>query len=259
MPDFIDADLPGARFENVELGGAQFRRVDLTDAHFDEVDLTGVVMRDVDLCDVDISAHVSNLTINGVDVGPLIEAELDARHPLRAAMRPTTVAGFRESWDIVERFWAETVQQARGLSPEALHESVGGEWSFIETLRHLVFATDSWVKRAIHGNPSPWDALGLPWDGMPDTPGVPRDRMARPSLDTVLALRVERMSTVRGLIEGLTDETLEAQTMPVEGPGWPPPRPYVVRKCLLIILNEEWEHHLYARRDLAILEAAGPS
>jgi hypothetical protein len=28
-----------------------------------------------------------------------------------------------------------------------------------------------------------------------------------------------------------------------------------VRECLLIILNEEWEHRLYAERDLAALEA----
>jgi DinB superfamily len=45
-----------------------------------------------------------------------------------------------------------------------LHESVGGEWSFIETLRHLVFATDSWIRRAILGDPisvgSPRPAMG---------------------------------------------------------------------------------------------------
>jgi hypothetical protein len=28
-----------------------------------------------------------------------------------------------------------------------------------------------------------------------------------------------------------------------------------VRECLLIILNEEWEHRLYAERDLDALEA----
>ena len=28
---------------------------------------------------------------------------------------------------------------------------------------------------------------------------------------------------------------------------------YPVRKCLLIILNEEWEHRLYAERDLGVL------
>ena len=104
---------------------------------------------------------------------------------------------------------------------ELLHESVDGEWSFIETLRHLAFATDAWVRRAILGDPSPWDPLDLPWDEMPDTPGVPRDRDVRPSLDEVLELRRDRMATVRQVVDGLTDESLDGHTEPVEGPGWP--------------------------------------
>ena len=35
------------------------------------------------------------------------------------------------------------------------------------------------------------------------------------------------------------------------------PRSYPVRECLLVVLNEEWEHRLYAERDLAALEARG--
>jgi hypothetical protein len=135
-----------------------------------------------------------------------------------------------------------------------LHESVDGEWSFIETLRHLTFATDSWLRRAILGDPSPWDALGLPWDDMIDTPGVPRDREARPSLDVVLELRRDRMSGVRLFMEALNEEVLASDTVPVEAPGWPQPRSYPVRQCLLIILNEEWEHRLFAERDLNVLE-----
>ena len=38
-------------------------------------------------------------------------------------------------------------------------------------------------------------------------------------------------------------------------PGWPPPRSFPVRECLLVILNEEWEHRLYSERDLDALEA----
>jgi hypothetical protein len=173
-------------------------------------------------------------------------------------MRPTDPAGFREAWGILARLWGETVERARRLQPELLHESVDGEWSFIETLRHLVFATDSWITRAILGDPSPWDPLDLPWDEMPDTPEVPRDRDARPSLEVVLELRHRRMATVRQVIEGLTVATLDGDTEPVEGPGWPQPRSYPVRKCLLIILNEEWEHRLYAERDLDALEARSP-
>jgi hypothetical protein len=206
---------------------------------------------------VDIYGEIQNVTINGVDIGPLIEAELDRRYPDRAMMRPSEPAGFREAWDILERLWAKTVERARRLPPELLHESVGEEWSFIETLRHLAFATDAWISRAILGDPSPWNALDLPWDEMPDTPGVPRDRAARPSLDEVLELRRNRMTTARRVIESLTDSSLAGHTEPVEGPGWPEPRSYPVRKCLRIVLNEEWEHRLYAERDLrALAEAA---
>ncbi len=257
MADFIGADLRGARFERTDLTGARLHRVDLNGAEFRSVDLTGALMWDVDLVDAEIHGEVINLTINDVDVGSLIEAELNKRDPDRAKLRPTDRVGFREAWDVIERLWEETVERARRQPPELLHESVNGEWSFIETLRHLVFATDAWIRRGILGDPSPWDALGLPWDGMEDTPGVPRDRDARPSLDTVLELRRDRMATVRQVIEGLTDESLAAYTDPVEGPGWPPPRSFPVRQCLLVILNEEWHHRLYAERDLGILLAGG--
>jgi hypothetical protein len=255
MSDFIDADLLGSQFERVDLSGAQFRTVDLSHAVFRAVDMSGVVMRSVDLVDVDIHGDIQNLTINGVDIAPLVEAELDRRYPLRSRMRPTDPAGFREAWDILGRLWDETVERARRLPPALLHESVGGEWSFIETLRHLVFATDAWIRRAILGDPSPWDPLDLPWDEMPDTPGVPRDRDARPSLDAVLELRRGRSATVRQVIEGLTVLSLDGDTVPVEGPGWPQPRSYPVRQCLLVILNEEWVHRLYAERDLDSLDA----
>jgi hypothetical protein len=267
MADFIGDDLrdsrferttlAGTRFERVDLSGAQLRAVDLVDARFRSVEMRGVVMRGVELVNVDINGEIENLMINGVDVGPLVDAELNRRHPERVKMRPTDPAGFREAWDILERLWGDTVERARGLAPELLHESVDGEWSFIETLRHLVFATDSWIRRAILGDPSPWDPLDLPWDEMPDTPGVPRDRDARPTLDAVLELRRDRMATVRQVIDGLTDLLLDGHTEPVEGLGWPESRSYPVRECLLIILNEEWEHRLYAERDLDALAARG--
>jgi uncharacterized damage-inducible protein DinB len=257
MADFIHAELRGSRFEDVDLTGARFQTVDLSGAQFRAVDLTGAVLRSVDLVNVEIFGEIENVTVNGVDIGPLVEAELDRRDPVRVKMRPADPAGFREAWDILGRLWDQTVDRARGLPPELLHESVDGEWSFIETLRHLAFATDAWVRRAILGDPSPWDPLELPWDEMPDTPGVPRDRDARPSLDEALALRRGRMATVREVIDGLTDESLAAHTEPVEGPGWPPPRSFEVRECLLVTLNEEYYHRQFAERDLDALQARG--
>jgi hypothetical protein len=254
MAEFTEDDLSGSRFERVDLTGAEFRAVDLSHARFRGVDFRGVVMHGVELVDVRIDGEIQNLLVNGVDVAPLVNAELDRRDAGRAKMRPTDPAGFRNAWDIVERLWDGTVERARGLDPALLHESVDGEWSFIETLRHLVFATDAWVRRAILGDPAPWDPLDLPWDEMPDTPEIPRDRKVRPSLDEVLALRRDRMATVRTVIDGLTDASLATRTEPVEGPGWPPPESFPVRECLLIVLNEEWHHRQFAERDLDALE-----
>jgi hypothetical protein len=172
-------------------------------------------------------------------------------------VEPTDAAGFREAWAAIEQLCAGTVGRARQLQPAMLHERVAGEWSFIETLRHLVFATDAWIRRAVLGDPSPWDPLDLPWDGMPDIDGIPRDRDARPSLDEVLVLRADRMATLRQVLSDVTDEDLAKSTAPVAGPGWPPSTTFPMREVLVTVLNEEWCHRQFAERDLAVLAAAG--
>jgi hypothetical protein len=63
---------------------------------------------------------------------------------------------------------------------------------------------------------------------------------------------------VAAVIGGLTAESLAADTTPVAGTGWPPPVSFPVKECLLIVLNEEWEHRRYAERDLAVLEQGAP-
>jgi DinB family protein len=118
-----------------------------------------------------------------------------------------------------------------------------------------VFCTDAWVKRAYLGDPTPWDPLDLPHDEMPDEPSVPRDRDARPSLDEVLALRAGRWATVRGVFADLTDERLAGTTEPVRAPGYPESDSFPVRRCLRAVVGEEWEHRLYAERDLDVLES----
>jgi hypothetical protein len=176
---------------------------------------------------------------------------------VRSKLRPTDAAGFREAWALIEGLWGETTERARALNPELLHEQVDSEWSFIETLRHLLFATDSWVRRVLLGDPAPWDPLDLPWDEMPDTPGVPRDREARPTLDEVLTLRADRMASVRRYVADLTDEQLAGSTDPVLGPGWPESRSFRVGEALSVVVNEEAWHRQFAERDLAVLSLRG--
>jgi hypothetical protein len=247
MAEFVKQDLSGARFEQVDFSRAWFRNV-----YF-----TGATLRGAWLEDVDIDGEVRNVRINGVDIGPLVEAELDRRYPERTKLDPTDADGFREAWAIIERAWPPTIERARRLPPELLHERVDGEYSFIETLRHLVFATDAWVRRAILGLPDPYSPLGLPHDEMEPEPGVPDDRDARPSLDEVLELRADRMHTVHDVIAALTDDAVGSQTDPVPPPGYPPAGSYPVRRCLRAIVTEEWRHRLYAERDLAVLERRG--
>ena len=115
-------------------------------------DMHGVVMRDVESQNTRIDGEFQNLVLNGVDVAPLVEAELDRRYPERPTFRPTTADGFREAWALNEQLWAQTVERAHRLPEERLHESVDDEWSFIQTLRHLAFASESWVGRAVLGD-----------------------------------------------------------------------------------------------------------
>ncbi|MHB1500371.1 MAG: DinB family protein [Candidatus Dormibacteria bacterium] len=261
MPEY--QDLAGARFEHVNLRGASFTDVYLNDATIRDVDLSGSQvrmaifngsrMRGVELVDVDIYGELENVVVNGVDIAPLVDAELNRRMPERAKMRPDAPEGFREAWTILERLWDVTVARARKLPEATLHRSVDEEWSFIQTLRHLNFASAAWVGRMVLGTPSPWHPLDLPWDEAPGWEGIPWDREARCSLDEVLAVRRERQGMVRRVMESLTGEQLASDLARTE-PGWPQLESFSFKQCLRIVLNEEWEHRLYAERDLTALE-----
>lgn len=72
-------------------------RVILRDAQMKAVDLTGSRRRGDELVDVEISGELQNVVVNGVDIAPLVEAELNRRMPERAKMRPDDSDGFREA------------------------------------------------------------------------------------------------------------------------------------------------------------------
>ena len=253
--EFTGQDLAGSQFEQVRLADARFRRVDLSGARFNDVLLTGAVIRGAYAESLEVEGEFGRLTVNGIDVTAYVQEELNRRHPDLARMSPEDAAGYRDAWAIVEDQWAATVARAKTMDPQLLHERVDGEWSFIQTLRHLVFATDAWISRAMLGDPRPWSPLGLPHEEMDDLPGIPRDREARPSLEEVLVLRADRMATVRRVIGELTDEQLASSTEPVIEPGYPESVSFPVRRCLRAVVLEEWWHRRFAERDLDVLES----
>jgi hypothetical protein len=238
-----DDDGPGA------FRGASFTGADFTGANFRDCDLRQVKITD--------SGLVGNLVVNDVDVTAFVAGELDRRHPECIQLRQKRTADdYRAMWDTIERLWAGTVARARELPGAALHQRVDGEWSFIETLRHLVFATDKWAGYMILGKTVPYHPLGLPQPGFTpaDAAALGIDLGARPPLAEVLEARGTRMALVRGIIGGLTDDDLERVCPRLPAPGYPE-EPRSVGLCLSVVMKEECEHRRYAVRDLATLEA----
>ena len=133
-----------------------------------------------------------------------------------------------------------------------------GEWSFVETLRHLIFATDCWLFRGIQLARHPYHPWGLPWTGV--APEWEReigiDSAAQPRLPEVLRVRREHQGAVRSQLDDLTDRELTDMRSAPDEPGYPSGE-HSVLQCLHVLFNEEWEHHRYTTRDLDVLE--GPS
>jgi len=239
-------DLQGAQFVDANLRGARFRRTDLS----------GVVMRAVAVQGTDIDAPwlfdgESFLRVNGVDVIPLVDAELDRRFPGRASRRAADPDSLRAAWAALERTWAATLERVAAMPAGTVDVPVDGEWSFAQTLRHLVMATDAWLGRAILGIEQPFHPIGQP-NAEYETDGSDMSvfATATPSYADVLEVRTGHVSKVRDFLATVTPEDLAA---PRKNP-WAPEYPETVLSCLHVILQEEWEHHRYAVRDLDAIE-----
>jgi len=234
-----------------DLQGAQFRGVNLRGARFVGSDLSGVVMRGVDVDRADIDApwlpEGDRFLVNGVDVIPFVEAELDRRFPGREQRRAPDPEGLRGAWEVLQQTWAATLERAATMPEGTVDVSVDGEWSFSQTLRHLVMAADTWLGRAVLQLEQPYHPLGLPNDGAEgDGLDLSLFRTGTPSYDEVLAARADRVAMVRDFLATVTPDELDgARTNP-----WAPQYPETVRSCLHTILEEEWEHHRFAVRDL---------
>jgi len=236
------------------LRGARFVHRDLSGARFVESDLSAVVMRGVDVTGMTIDApwlaEGGTLRVNDVDVTPFVEAELDRRFPGRAERRASDPEGLRAAWGALERAWAETLQRVEAMPPGTVDVCVDGEWSFAQTLRHLVLATDMWLGRAVLEKDRPYHPLGLVDAGAGDE-GFDTSvfTTGTPSYAEVLEARAGRVAMVRGFLAACTPEELAAARANPHDPD----RPETTLSCLHVILEEEWEHHRFAVRDLDVV------
>jgi len=236
MPEEFEGDLAGAVFWGADLSGARFR----------DVDLSGATISHASLVNVDIDALIEHVVINGVDVTAYVN-ERDPWYPLRAMLRPSDPDGMRAAWAALESAWAKTITWATALGDDALHESVNDEWSFVQTLRHLIFAIDKWFTAPILAEP--FHPIGLPNSGSIDYPWPGLDYALTPTAAEALAVRADRSQRVRDhlAVVATTDlirpvEVLENGTNSVQD-------------CVFTVFEEEFWHNRYAQRDLALLEA----
>jgi Glyoxalase-like domain/DinB superfamily/Pentapeptide repeats (8 copies) len=231
---FADADLSGTRFVRCYFDGATFRGVALSN--------------------VSVDGEIDGLTINGVDIAPLVEAELNRRFPGRELRHGTSCAQLQESWEKVQAAWSDAVTLVRGLPPHVMDTGVDSEWSFLQTLRHLIMATDVWLRGAVQRIDPPYHPIGQPFSEY-ETDGYDTSHFTEtaPSLERVLEVRAERQAMVTEFLATTDDRDLTDQRVS----PWANDRSVTVGHCINIVLNEEWEHLRFALRDINVPRSTG--
>jgi hypothetical protein len=250
-----------ARFEHTDaFRGAVFQSVDLSGAVFRDCDLSRVRVTGSAIPELRVSGHageIDRFVVNDVDVTDFVREALDRRHPERVPLRAArTPDDFRTMWRDLERLWEEAIARAELLPEAARNERVDGEWSFAETLRHLVFATDIWVGRMAGGQARPFHRIGLPTGDYPADAAreIGVDLDARPSWDEIVEVRAGRAAMMREAVGGLTDAEFGRIVSAEPAPTWGV-QTLPVGRCLRVVLNEHCEHRRFALRDQAIIES----
>ena len=260
MPESEPTPPPQVHRNTRAFRGASFHYADVSGATFRDCDMRGVRI---------VSSYVDGLVVSGfsgragpvivddVDVSEYVAAELDRRHPERVLLRGAKSADdLRAGWAELERLWDDTLARAGRLPEATLHERVHDEWSLVETLRHLVFAVDTWVEGWLHGRAAPFSPLGVPpTDLAPEEwPTIGLDPEARPSFSDAAVLFADRRERVRAALAEVTDDQLDEPRTGTPVPAWGE-ETHSVGECFRVVLEEVSEHRRFAERDLAALAA----
>src|SRR4051812_46474325 len=131
--EYIQSDqFRGARIHLCDLAGLEIR----------DCEVSGLKVVDCYGGTVHVAGDFEKVVVNDVDVTAHVQAELDRQHPARRLAREAeSPDDYRRTWDAVEALWADTLERARLLPEPTMHERVDGEWSVVETQRHLLFGS----------------------------------------------------------------------------------------------------------------------
>jgi hypothetical protein len=140
-----------------------------------------------------------------------------------------------------------TLQRAATFSEDELRAGVNGEWSTVESLRHVVLVVDLWVSKTILGEADPFHPMALPPSFMPSKlPGTSIDPDARPGFAEASDTVRDRVKTVQAYLDGLTPDDL-ARAVPAHA--------QTVGGALNVLFGELKAHNFFINRDLDIVEA----
>lgn len=241
------------RFDDADLRGAHLTGCLLEDARIIGSDVNRLVMRGIwtERLEIDspwLLEGEKHVWVNGVDVLPYVDTELNRRFPGREQRTANDPETLRAAWTTLEHTWAATLARVEALPADAPNVTVDDEWSFAQTLRHLVMATDTWLNKAILGLDQPFHPIGLADAGTAESNdvGISTFTDTDPTYAEVLEVRAGRVAMMRDFLANLTVELLaEPRPNPHD-----PAAEETVLSCIQTILEEEWEHHRYAVRDL---------
>ena len=228
-------------FEFRDLNGAVFWGVDLQRAMFRDVDLMGARISHARLVDVAVDGEIDRLVVNGVAVTDYVN-ERDEWFALRRCLHPTEAEQMRQGWQAFVEAWTGAIDRARTLPDEQRHASVDGEWSFVQTVRHLVFGTDKWFTVPILGGT--FHPIGLPNSGSVDVgwPGI--DAAAEPTFDDTVAAWEDCAGRLGDHLVAIVPTSLHDEVVVIENGPTP------VHDCIGVVFEEHFQHLRYALRDL---------
>jgi hypothetical protein len=236
MAETFAGDLSGSRFNEVDLSGSRFLGVNLTNVEIEEA---WAINLKID------NALLGNVVINGVEVAGYVVDQLRRTDPDRALQNPIDRESGMFAIETVDTRWSALIERARALPDAQRHQSVNDEWSFVQTLRHLVFGIDKWFTVPVLGGG--FEPMGLPNMSSPHSlfPGTDPD--ASPTFDEAVAARAERVAAVRAWLASAEPADFGRIVTVIENGRAP------VLACLATVIEEALGHLGYATRDLDIL------
>jgi len=148
----------------------------------------------------------------------------------------------RTAWAALDAEWDTAVETVRARPEAAAHERVHDEFSFVQTLRHLVFADDKWFTVPVLGEP--FHPSGLPNTGSLDFPFPGLDYTLSPTFAEALTVFDDRRAKVRSFLDSITEADFDQPIDVLENGEHP------LQECIYTLFEESFWHLRYALRDL---------